>query len=253
MPVSMEGHRARMRLRAESIGAEHMRPQELVEMMLYYALPRRDTREQAHALIGAFGSVEGVLAASEQELTKVRGIGRRTAAWLRALGEMVEAYADLDAMDRPRINNMRRTDAFLSQFFQNADYPEVWQFSLNAGGRLLGGQRISDCAAWGEEEYLRDALSAALSSRAHSVLIGQYSPIPGDQFEHYDREHTIGYAKTLAAADIQLLDHVIIRPDGAHSMYAAGKLDQVRLWVENNSLREGYLLAEPEFDGYIYD
>ena len=156
MPVSMEGHRARMRLRAESIGAEHMRPQELVEMMLYYALPRRDTREQAHALIGAFGSVEGVLAASEQELTKVRGIGRRTAAWLRALGEMVEAYADLDAMDRPRINNMRRTDAFLSQFFQNADYPEVWQFSLNAGGRLLGGQRISDCAAWGEEEYLRD-------------------------------------------------------------------------------------------------
>lgn len=253
MPVSMEGHRARMRLRAESIGAEHMRPQELVEMMLYYALPRRDTREQAHVLIGAFGSVEGVLAASEQELTKVRGIGRRTAAWLRALGEMVEAYADLDAMDRPRINNMRRTDAFLSQFFQNADYPEVWQFSLNAGGRLLGGQRISDCAAWGEEEYLRDALSAALSSRAHSVLIGQYSSIPGDQFEHYDREHTIGYAKTLAAADIQLLDHVIIRPDGAHSMYAAGKLDQVRLWVENNSLREGYLLAEPEFDGDIYD
>ena len=253
MPVSMEGHRARMRLRAESIGAEHMRPQELVEMMLYYALPRRDTREQAHALIRAFGSVEGVLAASEQELTKVRGIGRRTAAWLRALGEMVEAYADLDAMDRPRINNMRRTDAFLSQFFQNADYPEVWQFSLNAGGRLLGGQRISDCAAWGEEEYLRDALSAALSSRAHSVLIGQYSSIPGDQFEHYDREHTIGYAKTLAAADIQLLDHVIIRPDGAHSMYAAGKLDQVRLWVENNSLREGYLLAEPEFDGDIYD
>ena len=166
---------------------------------------------------------------------------------------MVEAYADLDAMDRPRINNMRRTDAFLSQVFQNADYPEVWQFSLNAGGRLLGGQRISDCAAWGEEEYLRDALSAALSSRAHSVLIGQYSPIPGDQFEHYDREHTIGYAKTLAAADIQLLDHVIIRPDGAHSMYAAGKLDQVRLWVENNSLREGYLLAEPEFDGDIYD
>ena len=71
MPVSMEGHRARMRLRAESIGAEHMRPQELVEMMLYYALPRRDTREQAHALIGAFGSVEGVLAASEQELMKV--------------------------------------------------------------------------------------------------------------------------------------------------------------------------------------
>ena len=242
-----------MRQRAESIGAEHMRPEELIELMLYYALPRRDTREQAHALIGTFGSVEKVLQASEQELTKVRGIGKHTAAWLRALGELVEAYADLDALDRPRINNMRRTDAFLRQFFRNADYPEVWQFSLNASGRLLGGERISDCAAWGEAEYLRGALSAALSSRAHSVLIGQYSPIPGDQFEHYDRDHTIDYAKTLAAADIQLLDHVIIRPDGAHSMYAAGKLDQVRLWVENNSLREGYLLAEPDFDGDIYD
>ncbi len=246
MPVSVEGHRARMRERAERMNAESMRPQDLLEMLLYYALPRRDTKPQAAELIGRFGSVEAVFGAEERELVKIKGIGPRAARWLRKMGELTRAYAALEPTDKPKLNNVMRAQAYFRSFFEGAEYPEVWQCCLNVGGRLLSGNWIAENGAWGEPEYLRDALSAALSARAHSVVIGQFLPGARGSFEAYDVKATLDYAVTLAAAGIQLLDHLLILPDGVVSMFAEGRLAQAHKITLTNVLREGYLSADPD-------
>lgn len=252
MPISVEGHRARMRERAERMNAESMRPQDLLEMLLYYALPRRDTKPQAAELIGRFGSVEAVFRADEGELVKVKGIGPRTARWLREMGALTDAYAALEPTDKPKLSNVMRAQAYFKEFFEGAEYPEVWQCCLNAGGRLLSGGWIADNDAWAEPAYLREALSAALAVRAHSVMIGQFSPGKRTSFEEYDVKATLDYAVTLSAAGIQLLDHMLIMPDGAASMFAEGKLAQAHRIILSNVLREGYLNANPD-DYDIYE
>ena len=246
MPISVEGHRARMRERAERMNAESMRPQDLLELLLYYALPRRDTKPLAAELMERFGSVEAVFRAEERELKKTKGIGPRAAAWLKKLGALTDAYADLEPTDKPKINNVMRAQAYFREFFAGASYPEVWQCYLNAGGRLLSGGWIADSDAWAEPEYLRAALAAALSTRAHSVMIAQFSPGKRRDFEEYDISATLDYAVTLSAAGIQLLDHMLILPGGAMSMFAGGKLAQAHRIILSNVLREGYLSANPE-------
>lgn len=249
MAVSVDGHRMRMRQRAERMTVEAMRSQDIVELLLYYALPRRDTKQQAGELMNRFGDLESLLAADEEALCSVKGVGPRSARWLRTLGELVDAYRDLESEDRPCLSNISRAQKFLGSFFDDAKYPEVWQFHLSASGRLLGSSIVADCAAWGESEYLRGALIGAMESRAHSVLLGQFSPYPYDPVDEYDSELTSRYARTLAAADIQLLDHLIVCPDGRFSLFASGKLGDVRQMSKQNQLRENYLREDPDFDG----
>lgn len=235
-----------MRERAERMNAEAMRPQDLLELILYYALPRRDTKREAFELIEKFGSVEAVLRANEKELTEIKGIGPRAAKWLSILGEMTRTYAALEVTDRPRINNLMRAQAYFKEFFSGSEYGEVWQCCLNSGGRLLTGGWIAENEAWGEPEYLRGALSSALASRAHSVVIGQFAPGGRAGFDEYDIHSTIDYAVTLSAAGIQLLDHMLIRPEGAVSMFAEGKLAQAHRIISSNVLRERYLMSDPD-------
>ena len=248
MPVSLEGHRERMRRRAEQMDKEDIRSQDLVELLLYYALPRRDTKEQAAALMDRFGSMEAIMKAEVDEMASVPGIGRNTAVWLRSIGRLIQAYAALEPDDRPLINNQLRTERYLAGFFKDCDYPEVWQFCLSAGGWLLGADRISDNASWAEPEYLRQALGSAMTLKAHSVIIGQFSEVPKGELDEYDIERTMGYSRTLCAAGVQLLDHIFVCPDGMRSMYAEGKLDRMHQLIGNNRLRENYLLRETDED-----
>lgn len=250
MNVSVDGHLRRLRERVERMGAEGSRPQDLMELLLYYALPRRDTKEQAFAIMERFGSIRGVLEAKESELAAVEGVGRRTAHWLRLLSEATNAYSDIESEDRQRVNNVYRAQMYFSGFFEKCDYPEVWQCSLNTGGRLLSTAMMANNASWAESEYLREALAEAITSRAHSVVIGQFSLIPGAQFEDYDVKNTTRYAVTLAAAGIQLLDHMLICPDGVRSMFALGLMERAHGMTGVNTLRENYLAETDDIDGY---
>lgn len=252
MPVSSEGHRDRMRSRAEQMDKEDIRSQDLVELLLYYAMPRRDTKEQAAALMEHFGTFESLMAARECDIARVPGIGPATARWLNGVGRLLNAYKELDADDRPHINNLLRAERVIGAFFKGLDYPEVWQLCLSEGGRLLGTDRIADCAAWGEPEFLRQALGTAMTLRAHSVIIGQFSQYGPDELDDYDVVKTMSYSRTLNAAGIQLLDHIIMCPDGMVSLYAIGKLDRMHQLIKPNALREKYLLREDMAEDDIY-
>ena len=78
-----EGHRARMRTKLMESGERVFADHELLEVLLYYAIPRRDTNELAHRLLEQFGSLQGVLSASAQELACVKGVGEYAAAHIK--------------------------------------------------------------------------------------------------------------------------------------------------------------------------
>ena len=248
MISSPEGHRERMRGRAEQMDKEDIRSQDLVELMLYYALPRRDTKDLANGLMEKFGSLEALFNADEVQIVQAPGIGKNTATWLAGLGRLFRAYMALDADDRPQLNNHLFSVRYLKKFFRNFDYPEVWQFSLSAGGWLLGADRIADCAAWGEPEYLREALGNAMELRSHSIIIGQFSVNSIKEVDEYDVHMTTRYSHALIAAGIQLLDHIVICPEGVISLYKLGKLDRMHQITKSNTLRENYLLREYDED-----
>lgn len=77
------GHRERLKNKFLRFGAEALEEHELLELLLFYAIPQKDTNPIAHNLINRFGSVAGVLKAEPKELTEVSGIGMHAATLLK--------------------------------------------------------------------------------------------------------------------------------------------------------------------------
>ena len=87
------GHRERMRERVQNGGISTLADHELLEMLLYYTQPRRDTNETAHALIEECGSLSDVLEAPAERLCRAPLIGENSALYLNLLGELSRRYA----------------------------------------------------------------------------------------------------------------------------------------------------------------
>ena len=79
-----QGHREKMRQRFLKSGLESFADHEALELLLYYAIPRRDTNPIAHRLMERYGSLTAVLSAPAEDLKKVEGIGESAAVLRRA-------------------------------------------------------------------------------------------------------------------------------------------------------------------------
>ena len=87
-----KNHRSRVKAAVAASGFDGMNPHNVMEFLLFYPIPRRDTNELAHAVIDKFGGVGASLAASEGELCEIEGIGESSARFLRLLGELNRRY-----------------------------------------------------------------------------------------------------------------------------------------------------------------
>ena len=92
-----EGHRERLRRRMEREGWDALRPHEMVELVLYHAVPRQDLSDISRVLVDRFGSVGGVFRASREELLAVDGVTPTLADCLLTTGRLMRAYYDMHA------------------------------------------------------------------------------------------------------------------------------------------------------------
>ena len=113
------GHRARMRRKFLSYGPRIFDTYELLEMLLYHAIPYRDTNPVAKRLLMEFGSLEGVLTASPEELSRVSGIGERAAELLATVGRAADALSLDSSADAVVYNDYDRAGRRMAEYFRN--------------------------------------------------------------------------------------------------------------------------------------
>ena len=132
------GHRARMRAKFASYGARIFDTYELLEMLLYHTIPRRDTNPIAKALLSRFGSLEGVLHADPSELASSSGIGEKTAELISLVGR-AEKIAELSwgARSRATFDDFASTGRFFASYFKERESNTVIML-LDDTMRLLG-------------------------------------------------------------------------------------------------------------------
>ena len=216
------GHRARLIERAMKEGLEGFTPHQVMELVLFYVIPRRDVSELAHILVNRFGSVDAVLRASAEELCEEKGLGEKSARRLTEIGECVRAYAGLRPQDRLTIKSLADAVVFARTFQPKTGEEQIRQICLSpSGGVQLFSAAVSG-TAWGSQNILRGFLSDAVTVRARSAIVVLYSAC--GRFEAYDFETADAYSYTLESADSELLDVILCTPDQTFSMRRSGKL-----------------------------
>lgn len=88
------GHRERLKDRFLNEGLDGFEEHNILEILLFYAVPQKDTNELAHALLARFGSLSAVFSAEEEELMQVEGVAKHTACYLRMYSDLIDAYLD---------------------------------------------------------------------------------------------------------------------------------------------------------------
>ena len=112
-----DGHRERLRARFAEHGLESFNELNALELLLCYAIPRRDTNELAHRLLDAFGSLSGVFQASMQELTSIPGIGENAAALILMVPQIVKKAHVSKAKETKIIRNSTDAGNYLLPYF----------------------------------------------------------------------------------------------------------------------------------------
>ena len=218
-------HRKRMRERYLSFGFDACAHHEILEILLFYALPRKDTSPLAKRLLEEYGSLESVLNASYDELVKMPGIGASAALLLNVAGGIrnVTQTGGRGIV----LSNTESIAAYARELTGDEPAEVVYLLALDADERLILPIFIARGSENTVKARIRDITYKALNCNAvYAVLTHNHptgSALPGQ----YDYALTKTLATSLELVGIRLRDHIIVSMQGYYSFWKDGKMDAV--------------------------
>lgn len=219
-------HRERVKRRFLEEGVESFTDHQLLELLLFYCIARRDTNPLAHRLINQFGSLTGVLSASYEELLAVEGVGENTAILLRLLSQIFFHYRSLLADTNKRVNDIWELADYLRPFFFGARVEQVYMVCIDDLGRVLCCEHLNEGGANFAHIDTRDMVSVALRYKETTgVVLAHCHPMGNHQPSASDHMTTQQCQKVLCPLGIRLVDHLVFGGDGWSSMAHLGMID----------------------------
>ena len=204
------GHRKRLRERYARSGMEDFAPHEVLELLLTYAIPRIDVNDQAHALIDRFGSVAGVMDATEEELTRVKGIGPEAARFLKMLPEVFRHYQLSSCDCRETYDTVAKLGDYLHALYTGVTVERVYLILLDNSLKLIDCIPLSEGSVNCSSVTVRTIAEHAFRGNAAAVVLAHNHPrglaIPSGA----DLEVTQTVECALETIGVPLLEHLIV-------------------------------------------
>lgn len=205
-----DGHRERVKSRFREAGANAFDDHNLLELLLFYAVPRRDTNELAHELINRFGSYSAVLEASIDELMTVGGIGESAAVLIKLVPEMNKRYMHRNNADDSAISTSSAAGKYFLAKFAYETVEVAYAMFLDSKNRIISCREISRGVVNGTNISVRAIAEHALACKATSVIIAHNHPdgVPVPSAE--DELTTQKIKVALSTVGIRLTDHIVV-------------------------------------------
>ena len=218
-----DGHRQRLKNRYAESGLDSFEEHQVLELLLFYCVPRRDTNTLAHDLIQRFGSLSGVLETPRTELEKVEGMGPASAAFLTLIHDL-DRYCKVHCVDRPVIlNTIERCGEVLAPYFQGRRNEVVYLLCLDAKCKMLCCKEVGEGSVNSAAVPIRRVVEMALAAGATSVVLAHNHPsgvaVPSPE----DAWTTRKLARALYAVEIQLVDHLVVADGDYVSLVQSGQ------------------------------
>jgi len=210
-PGIHEGHRDRMRQRFEQVGMDSFAAHEALEMLLYYAVPRRDTNEIAHKLLAAFdNSLANVFEASIEDLMKVEYISYNAAVLIKMIPALARLYVADKIAPREKISSADDAKAFFRAKFFAREKEMFMVAYLDNGSKLISCEVISEGTVNAADVNMSKVAFTGLKKNAANCIAAHNHP-RGTPFPSADDILcTKNMVQCLGEVGLNLLDHVIV-------------------------------------------
>ena len=205
-----EGHRGRLKARFINNGLDSFEDHNILEMLLFYSIPRKDTNDIAHELISHFGSLKAVFDADYEELLKVKGISENSATLIKMIPAISRAYLVNKSNKRPMLDDVNKLKEFLFHTYYGETKEVVYLLLLNNKFELISLERIHEGSVNSAQIELRKIIDLIIKKNASSVVLAHNHPdgIPSPSYE--DIQTTSDLISSLNMIDIQLVEHFVV-------------------------------------------
>ncbi len=247
-PAVHSGHRARLRNRFVREGLERFEDHQVLELLLFQAIPRQDTNEIAHLLLKRFGALSAVFEADPRDLATVPGVGEAAAAFLSLIPPLTRRYLhDRTTRGKPSLNDPLKASRHIIPLLAGRTEEAFYVLCLDNRCRLLFPALISRGTVNEALVHPRHVVEVALRHKSSNVILAHNHPSGTFRASPHDINLTLILQRALIPIGIRLVDHVIVVGNRSLSMASEGLLQpdgRKNLRVASN---EPYLSDEDEW------
>lgn len=214
-----KGHRQRMR---EEVMSQNnfdvLHDHRLLELLLFGAIPRKDTNEIAHELLEEFGSIAGVLDAEVHDLAAVKGMTQNAAILIKTVMPIARRYTNNKFKEGYKFANIDEVGDFLIQKHLGHKNETFAITCLDAAGKFLACEVVNEGVADSVNITFREVAACVLKHNAQWVIISHNHNVDNALPSDADVKMTIELQKALKQLEIRLLDHIIVSGNDYISM-----------------------------------
>jgi len=205
-------HRERVRTRFVNNGfsIDNFEDHQVLEYLLFHAIPRIDTNEHAHRLLDRFGSFRDVLDAKHEDLVSVEGIGENTATFIKLLAATSRRYAMSESKIGEQYDTIDKVGKFLTTLFMGATKEKVYLLTFNGKNEMTSCNLICEGTVTSSAFSLKSVIGIALNEDAAGIVIAHNHPTGLAVPSGADIEFTSQLRYICQEVGINLLEHIIV-------------------------------------------
>ncbi|MDR2908882.1 MAG: hypothetical protein LBU86_03235 [Oscillospiraceae bacterium] len=215
---SHSGHRDRVKKEFRDSGLDHFPDHKVLEMLLYYAIPRADTNETGHALISRFGSLSGVFDAPLSMLKETVGVGLEAATYIKYISGVIRRYMDDYTSLHNIINDPESAKDYMRHKFLCESRECAYVACMANNGRVIFCDRVGEGTGVQVSIIPAEIVRLALRCDAVRAVLAHNHPGGICNPSSHDLRTTSIVFDELRRVGIELIDHIIVAPDGVYSM-----------------------------------
>lgn len=220
--ITNEGHRARLRQRLLTGERDALLDHEVIEYLLALAIPRRDTKPLAKALLKEFGGFGAVLTADAEALQRVDGMGETATAAIRIAQVAALRLLQADVANRPVLTSWQSLLDYLRADMAHLGIERVRVLYLNTKNMLIRDEVLSEGSVDQATVHVREVIRRALDLHAAALVLVHNHPSGDPSPSRADIQLTRDIIDTAKRLGIAVHDHVIIGQHGHYSMRSQG-------------------------------
>ena len=213
-----KGHRNKVRQRYYETGFNGMADHNVLEMLLFFGIPYRDTNEMAHELIARFGSFSGVLEADINNLITVKGMTENAACLINMILPLYKRYMEDISKRKPVFSSKEEISEFARSLFLDTNDERIYALAYDTSRRYIGYKCIGEGDIRSSKVDIRKLSAFVLEIKATGIILVHNHPHGIALPSHEDIESTKYIYKILEALKVRLLDHIIVNEDDYISM-----------------------------------
>jgi DNA repair protein RadC len=215
-------HRKRIREKFRKVGFDGFQDYEALELLLIYAIPRRDVKPLAKDLLAKFGDFQGVLDAPVEELAAFPGLGENSAMLLKVARECSDLYLKKKVMNKPRVCSAPDLINYCRMSMSGLKDEQFRVVFLNTQNEIIAIETIQEGTIDQSVVYPRKVMERALYHKAAALIFVHNHPGGNVKPSYADKEITKALVEAATSMDIEVHDHIIIGREGYFSLRDSG-------------------------------